>query len=121
MSSGGGVLPNQTVLVTDGVIRHVGPSADVASVAATTVDGRGAYLMPGLIDTHAHLRGGGVPGPLITEWMMPLIVAHGVTGVREMASMCERPEEGPVCAWTNSGRGRPRSRPASGSGRGCWR
>lgn len=92
----GRVVPNRTVLINGDRIRAVVPAgADVA--AAETVDGRGAFLMPGLWDMHAHARGDGLPEWVTTEWMMPLILAHGVTGVREMSSDCADPEDGPVC------------------------
>lgn len=92
----GRVLPRQTVLVSDGIIQQVAPSSGPAN-AARTVDGRGMYLIPGLWDMHAHLRANGLPAWLGTEWQMPLQVAHGVTGVRDMSSACENPSQGPVC------------------------
>ena len=51
---------------------------------AQVVDGTGRFLMPGLWDMHAHLferRGA-------TDIDMPLMVANGVTGIREMGSDC---------------------------------
>ena len=93
----GRVLRDQTVLVADGTIQHVGPSDALRPAADSTVDGTGAYLIPGLWDLHAHLRGDGVPGVLTEEWIMPLTLAHGVTGVRDMTSDCEDPTQGPVC------------------------
>ena len=93
----GRILPDQTVLVDDGEIRAVAPSTRRAPAATRTVDGRGAYLLPGLWDMHAHLRGNGTPEWITTEWLMPLLVAHGVTGVREMNADCESPRQGPVC------------------------
>jgi hypothetical protein len=51
---------------------------------AQVVDGAGKFLMPGLWDMHAHLferRGA-------TDIDMPLLVANGVTGIREMGSDC---------------------------------
>ena len=83
-------VPGQTVVVADGWIRAVGP--DVAIPPGTeVVDGRGGYLIPGLWDMHAHLR-----HPIAPTVIMPLLVAHGVTGVREMGSECEN-ESDPVC------------------------
>jgi hypothetical protein len=53
-----GVLPRQTIIVTDGVITAMGPAARVTVPrGATVVDGRGKYLMPGLVDLHVHLVG----------------------------------------------------------------
>lgn len=68
-----------------------------APAATAVVDGAGAWLIPGLWDMHVHLRGSGQPAWTGTDWLMPLFLAHGVTGVREMASDCDGPEEGPVC------------------------
>ena len=48
--------PDMTVVVSDGVIRYIGPSATKAPLpASTTINGRGKFLLPGLIDTHAHV------------------------------------------------------------------
>ena len=46
---------------------------------ALVVDGRGRYLMPGLWDMHVH---NALPGG---RALLPLYVANGVTGVRDMA------------------------------------
>jgi imidazolonepropionase-like amidohydrolase len=52
---GTAVVPNATVVVVDGRIQAVG--ADVAVPAGLPViDGTGATLLPGLIDSHAHAR-----------------------------------------------------------------
>jgi hypothetical protein len=48
---------------------------------ATIVDGTGKYLMPGLWDMHAHALTG-----KRYVYTFPLLVANGVTGIREMAS-----------------------------------
>lgn len=45
------------VLIDDGVIRAIGPDVPPAD---KVIDGRGRYLIPGLIDAHVHLQG--VPG-----------------------------------------------------------
>jgi imidazolonepropionase-like amidohydrolase len=54
-----------------------------APAAATTVDGRGKYLIPGLWDMHVHeVFGDWLPR---NEQVVPLLfVANGVTGVRDM-------------------------------------
>jgi 5-methylthioadenosine/S-adenosylhomocysteine deaminase len=43
-----------TVLVDGGTITHVGPPAGPAD-ARRTIDGRGAIVVPGLVNAHAHL------------------------------------------------------------------
>lgn len=48
------VLTGQTVLVRDGRIAEIGPTAVVAVPrGAVRIDGRGKYLLPGLADMHA--------------------------------------------------------------------
>lgn len=97
----GRVMRDRTVVVDGGVIRSVTPTGRGAEPAADErIDGRGAYLIPGLWDMHAHLRGSGVPPWLITDWYMPLLVAHGVTGVRDMSSACDGDSDGPICLET---------------------
>ena len=74
------VLRNQTVLVEQGRIRVIGSASEVRVPAdATTVDGSGKYLMPGLAEMHGHMPGGSVE-----EMVMFLYVANGVTTVRGM-------------------------------------
>lgn len=96
----GRLLRDHTVLVSGDGITAVFPSGRVAPAAGSTIDGRGAYLIPGLWDMHAHLRANGLPEWVSTEWMMPLLLAHGVTGVRDMNSDCDGPGQGPVCLET---------------------
>jgi imidazolonepropionase-like amidohydrolase len=79
-----GVLANQTVVVRDGRIAEVGPAARVGVPAgALRVDGRGRYLMPGLAEMHGHLPNPNA-GAAITETVLFLYVANGVTLVRGM-------------------------------------
>lgn len=69
---------NQTLLIADGVIRAVGPSSAITIPAgARRVDAHGKYAIPGLWDAHVHFMNTGVTA-------LPLLVAHGVTSVREM-------------------------------------
>jgi len=79
-----GIAPNQTVVVRDGRIVEVGPAARVRVPAgATSVNGRGKYLMPGLAEMHGHLPNPNT-GPELTETVLFLYVANGVTSVRGM-------------------------------------
>lgn len=94
----GRVLRDRTVLVDDGRITAViATDPEAPPAAETVVEGQGAHVIPGLLDMHAHIRGNGLPAWISTDWMMPLILAHGVTGVRDMASDCDGPQNGPVC------------------------
>lgn len=79
-----GVLDHQTVIVRDGRIAKMGPAAEVkAPPGAITVDGRGKYLMPALAEMHGHLPGPNA-GPELTENILFLYLANGVTTVRGM-------------------------------------
>lgn len=103
----GRLLPDQVVLIQADTIVSVGPATAAPPRAEAVVDGRGRYLIPGLWDMHAHLRMSGGPAWISTDWMMPLQIAHGITGVRDMNSDCENPSQGPVCieqmlAWRDS-------------------
>ena len=53
------------------------------------VDGTGKYLVPGLWDMHVHLAAR--PEPELAEQMMlPLLLAHGIVGVRDMGGPLTR-------------------------------
>lgn len=55
-ADGGRFLDDQTVVVSDGLIRAVGPAAKVAAPAgARIIAGRGMTLLPGLWDCHMHV------------------------------------------------------------------
>ena len=70
------VLEHQTVITKDGRIAEVGPAARVKIPKdAMRIDGRGKYLMPGLLDLHVHIHH--------PEYLL-LYVASGVTTVRNM-------------------------------------
>ncbi|QXQ07175.1 amidohydrolase family protein [Sphingosinicellaceae bacterium] len=49
--------PDMTVVVDGERIASVLPSAVAGAVRGTAIDGRGKYLMPGMMDIHIHLRG----------------------------------------------------------------
>jgi imidazolonepropionase-like amidohydrolase len=58
----GAVTKNQIILVKDGKIAEVGPRVQIPK-AAEIVDLSTAWVMPGLIDAHAHLTYGQPPSP----------------------------------------------------------
>lgn len=69
-----------TVLVADGRIVRLAPSAGLSPPpGARRIDGRGRFLIPGLWDMHVHVLR--APRP---EVYFPLLIAMGVTGVRDM-------------------------------------
>jgi predicted amidohydrolase YtcJ len=75
-TAGGPSQTDMTVVVADGRIRDLG-KADRVPVpdSARVVDGTGKFLIPGLWDMHVHIA---------SPAYLPLFVANGVTGVREM-------------------------------------
>ncbi|HWC72922.1 MAG TPA: amidohydrolase family protein [Gemmatimonadales bacterium] len=82
-----GVLDHQTVVVRGARIAQIGPSSIVrAPAGAVTIDGRGKYLMPGLTEMHGQLPNPNA-GPELTENILFLYVANGVTTVRAMQGL----------------------------------
>jgi imidazolonepropionase-like amidohydrolase len=70
--------PARTVLIEGGRITGVGPTRPSNFRMPThVVDGRGKYLIPGLWDMHVHLGERG-------ETALPLLLAYGVTGARDL-------------------------------------
>jgi len=76
--TGGPPLANATVVVRGRYIDAVGPR-DAIDVPdnITTVDLAGKWILPGLIDAHAHIQ----------RWMLPRYLAAGVTAVRGLHGM----------------------------------
>ena len=71
-----GSLPDTTVLVHGDRIVAVGPADElVVPEGVQVIDGRGRFLMPGLVDMHVHCW---------FETDLTLFVANGVTLVRNM-------------------------------------
>jgi imidazolonepropionase-like amidohydrolase len=87
---GNRVLADHTVVVVDGVITAVGPSATTAVPdGATVIDGEGRWLMPGLAEMHAHVPPVPVGGPQrppaqVLDDIFFLYVANGITTIRGM-------------------------------------
>ncbi len=81
--SGGRVSVAQTVEVEKDRITYVGPARDgTTRVPGRRIDGRGKFLIPGLWDAHVHtLR-------LAPQLQFPLLIANGVTSVRDMGDTC---------------------------------
>jgi amidohydrolase family protein len=72
------ILADQVVLIQDERILEIGPSNAIhIPPAANRIEGRGLFLFPGLADMHIHLMEG--------EVVFPLLLANGVTTVRNMA------------------------------------
>src|SRR5262245_34376180 len=80
------VDPNATVVIEGARIASVGKEgapAPVPAKNARVIDGSGRYLIPGLWDMHVHTAfGDWFPGG--RDIILPLFIANGVTGVRDM-------------------------------------
>jgi imidazolonepropionase-like amidohydrolase len=73
----GSILPDQTVIIAGESIRAVGPRAELAVPdGVRVIDGRGLYLMPGLVDAHVHYFDQEVFGRVL--------MANGVLLARDM-------------------------------------
>jgi hypothetical protein len=82
----GSRIADATVLVEGGRISRVGPGGDVqvpsqAMVVAVT----GKYVIPGLWDLHTHIQ-----NPRELEVFIPLFIAHGILGIRDMGGLLPR-------------------------------
>ena len=78
------VIEGQTVIVRDGRIASIEPSARARIPSgALRVDGRGKYLIPGLAEMHAHIPGAQAPEQLVRD-IFTLYIANGVTTIRGM-------------------------------------
>lgn len=76
----GRVRSGQSLLIQGTRIVRLAPAGRVKVPAgATTIDGTGRFVIPGLWDMHVHATGFG-----IDRLFLPLLVANGVTGVRDM-------------------------------------
>ncbi|MGH9702634.1 MAG: amidohydrolase family protein [Candidatus Acidiferrales bacterium] len=84
-ATGAAAQPNQTVVIANGRIEEVRPSRKVRMPAgARVIDGKGHFLIPGLWDMHVHLAGIVADPVWSKETLLPLLIANGVTGVRDM-------------------------------------
>jgi len=81
--TGEGALTDQTVVITDGRISAMGPSAELTVVGDTVIiDGAGKYLMPGVAEMHGHYPQDAESQ--FTRDIMFMYVANGVLMVRGM-------------------------------------
>jgi imidazolonepropionase-like amidohydrolase len=73
------VSANRTVVVERGRILSIQSSSVKPPEGARVINGKQKYLIPGLWDAHVHLTKAGMSS-------LPLFIANGVTGVRDMGS-----------------------------------
>jgi len=81
-----GVLRRGTTIVVDGNrIASVAPSSATARPHGRVVDAKGLYVIPGLWDMHTHAYFGW-PRDFGDNYVLPLFIANGITGIRDMGS-----------------------------------
>jgi len=84
------VLQNQTVLIKNGIISEIGAKVKIPK-DAQIIDGKGKYLIPGLMDMHTHLLSDGDDFPdSIAEDELRVMIANGVTTIRLMIGTPEQ-------------------------------
>jgi len=73
----GKILKNKTVAIDNSRIAAIYNNEIMSSDSTIIINGSGKYLLPGLWDMHAHYKWGQAD-------LDPLLIANGITGVREM-------------------------------------
>src|SRR6266478_4856918 len=84
---GTGTAPrsDQTVVIRGGQITATGPASQIKfEKSARVIDGHGKFLIPGLWDMHLHLAGVSADPSWSKDVLLPLLLANGITGVRDM-------------------------------------
>lgn len=96
------LLPHQTVLVRNGRIAEIAPAPILKPPRdCFTIDARHRYLIPGLIDAHAHLPLVGTADQLL---VLHLLLANGITtainmeGSPEIVALRDQIERGAIAA-----------------------
>jgi hypothetical protein len=79
-------LRSQSIIVTDGVVTAVDFATKLAAPrGARVIDGRGRFVLPGLVDMHAHLQQGQGTMDDAAGRQLALYIAYGVTTIRILA------------------------------------
>jgi imidazolonepropionase-like amidohydrolase len=79
----GVLIPRVTVVIRNGRIAGIGRSLRIPG-SLRLVDARGKFLVPGFWDSHVHLW-----GKADANYTFPLLIANGVTSIRNMGSPWE--------------------------------
>jgi len=76
---------DQTVVIVNGRISALGPSARIKPPkGARVIDAQGKFLIPGLWDMQVFVAEADADLAWTKQVLLPLLVANGVTGVRDM-------------------------------------
>jgi hypothetical protein len=77
--------PDQTVVIVGSRIAAIGPAGRVKfDKSANIINAHGKFLLPGLWDMHVHLAGVSADPAWSRDVLLPLLLASGITGVRDM-------------------------------------
>jgi imidazolonepropionase-like amidohydrolase len=83
--TGRALQPDQTVVIVAGRITAIGAASRIKfDKSAHVIDARGKFLIPGLWDMHVHLAGVSADPAWSKDVLLPLLLANGITGVRDM-------------------------------------
>lgn len=83
--TGRAAQPDETVLIEAGKVVAVDAAAKVKiPKKARVIDASGKFLIPGLWDMHVHLAGINADPSWSKQVLLPLLLANGITGVRDM-------------------------------------
>jgi imidazolonepropionase-like amidohydrolase len=83
--SNGRIEPETTVVIEGNRIASVTHTAKASPKAGRIIDAKGEYLIPGLWDMHTHVYFDNTSADG-TDLILPLFLAYGVTGIRDMGS-----------------------------------
>src|SRR5689334_7265384 len=83
--STGQLHPSSTIVIRGNRITSVGTAPRVGEAGERVVDARGMYVIPGLWDMHTHVYFGDSAN-VGTDLILPLFIANGITGIRDMGS-----------------------------------
>ncbi|PHH89447.1 hypothetical protein CDD83_6033 [Cordyceps sp. RAO-2017] len=93
----GEVQPPQNVIIEGNKIARMEQAGgEAAAGAADTIDGTGKFVMPGLCDMHVHAYFSNDPErfKVTDNFTFPLMIANGVTCVRDLGSNLEAIKSG---------------------------
>ncbi len=86
-----------SLLVSDGRIEQISYGHDLPATDAHVLDAAGAYVLPGAIDSHVHMREPGLTHKATMQSESRAAVAGGVTSVMDMPNTM--PQTTSVSAW----------------------
>src|ERR1700722_8974079 len=81
----GKTQPDTTVMIQGNRITGIALSTTITPKTGQIVDGRGENLIPGLWDLHTHVYFDSTAADG-TDLVLPLFLANGITGIRDMGS-----------------------------------